>query len=255
MNRLTLEQEIFLVIQAAGLTALCARIAWTGLFRKYQYFFCYLIFSLVQATVLPFLPLTSRVYLNVWMASEALAMSAYALVVLETYTLILRDLPGIATAARRFMTISLSIAAGTSLLLVAFERTPTSVPGYFLVVERTVISTLLVFVLSALAFLSYYPVPLSRNVLNYSVGFAVYLLAKTMSLLLINLRHPSLGRVINATLIVTAAACPLFWLLTLGPRGEEKTVSAGQRWSPDNEKRVLSRLRAINENLARAGKK
>jgi hypothetical protein len=255
MNRLPFEQQLLLVIQAVALVGLCARLAFSGLYRKYRYFFGYVILSLVQAIFLPFFQRDSVIYLNAWMVSEALAMSAYTLVVLETYTFILRDLPGIATAARRFLKISLSGATIASLLLVALERTPTSVPAYFMVCERTVITTLLVFVLSSLAFLVYYPVPLSRNVVNYSIGFAVYLLTKAMTFLIVNLRYPSLDRLLTATLMAVAAACPIFWLLTLSPEREEKTVSTGQHWSPDNEKGVLSRLRAINDNLARTGKK
>jgi hypothetical protein len=255
MTRLSLEQQILLALQVAVLVGLCARLVRTGLDRKYRYFFAYLILSVVQVTVLPLIPLNSRLYLDAWMVSETLATAAYAMVVLETYTLILRDLPGIASAARRYLKMSMAVAAIASLLLVALGRTPARGPQYFLVCERTVISTLLVFVLSALAFLAYYPVPLSRNVLSYSIGFAVYLLVKTMTLLVVNLGYSPLYRLITNAQLGVAIVCPLFWLLALSPVGEAKTVRARPSWTLDNEKQVLSRLRAINDNLTRPGKK
>src|SRR5277367_5256221 len=245
MTRLSLDQQILLALQVAVLVGLCVRLVRTGLDRKYRYLFAYLILSVAQVIVLPLIPLQSRLYLDAWMVSETLATSAYSMVVLETYTLILRDLPGIASAARRYLKISLAVAVSASLLLVALERTPARVAQYFVVCERTVISTLLVFVLSALAFLVYYPIPLSRNVLSYSIGFAVYLLVKTLTLLVINLGYSPLYRLITNAQLAVAIVCPLFWLLTRSQSGETKTVRARPSWTPDNERQVLSKLRAI----------
>jgi hypothetical protein len=255
MNRLPLEQQFLLVVQAAALLALCLRVWWTGLRRIYRCFFVYLILALLQGTIVPFVPLQSPVYRYVWMASEALVVSFYAFVVLETDAIILRDLPGIASATRRYVKIALAVAAIASLLLVGMEKTPATLVQYFVVCERAIVSSLLIFVLLLVAFLAYYPVPLNRNAVYYSIGFAIYLAAKTAGLFIGNLRYFWLYRQINSMLIAVSSACVLFWLFTLSRGGERKTVMVGHRWQPEDEKRVISSLQAFNDSLRRMAKK
>lgn len=253
MNQLPIEQ-LLVVLQAVALAALCLRIWWTRLYRVYSYFFVYLLLALLQVAVLLFFPIRSASYLYVWMASEALVVAFYALVVLETYAIILRDLAGIASAARRYINIVIACAIIASLLLVGLEKKPATMPQYFLVCERAIISSLLVFVLLSVAFLAYYPVPLNRNAVSYSAGFAVYLLVKTIALFAANLRY-YLWRQIDIVLLAFSAACLLFWLFALSRAGEVKTVVVGHRWDIQDEKRIVSRLKAINESLLRTAKK
>ena len=253
MNRLSLEQ-LLVVLQVLALAALCVRMWWTRLYRVYSYFFVYLLLALLQTVVAPFFPIRSALYLYVWMASEAVVVALYVLVVLEAYAIILRDLAGIAGAARQYIKVAIACAVAVSLLLVGLEKAPATIPQYFLVCERAIISSLLVFVMLSLIFLVYYPVPLNRNAVIYSVGFAIYLLVKTIALFAANLRN-SLWHQLDTALLGFSAACLLFWVLTLGPAGEVKTVVVGHRWDLEEEKRIVSRLKAINESLLRTAKK
>jgi len=254
MSGLPLEQQVLTVLQAAALAGLCVRVWGTGLYRVYRYFFSYLLLALLQ-TAVPFFPLRSAAYLYLFMASEACVVALYALVVLETYNIILRDLPGIASAARRYIKIAIALAALASLLLAGLERKPATFPQYFFVCERAIVSSLLVLVLLSVAFLAYYPVPLNRNAVNYSVGFAVYLVAKTAALFINNLRYFWWYRQINSTLIAVSCACLLFWLFTLSRDGETKTVLVGHLWKPEDEQRVISTLRGYSASLIRIAKK
>jgi len=253
MNQLPIEQLLY-ALQVLVLAALSLRIWWTRLYRVYSYFFVYLLLALFQTAVGPFFPVRSASYLYIWIASEALAVVFYALVVLETYAVILRDLPGIASTARRYIKIVIGCAVTASLLLVGLEKTPATIPQYFLVCERAIVSSLLGFVLLSMAFLAYYPVPLSRNAVSYSVGFALYLLVKTIALFAMNLRH-YLWFQLDIVLVAFSVACPLFWLFALSRAGEVKTVVVGHRWDIQDEKRIVSRLKAINESLLRTAKK
>lgn len=254
MNRLPFEQQFFIALQAATLLGLIVRVWWTELYRIYRYFFCYLFVAFLQ-TAVPFFPLRSRAYLYMFLASEALVVTLYALVVLETYDVVLRDLPGIAGTARRYIKIAIVCVGSASLLLVGLEKTPATMPQYFAICERAIVSSLLGFVLLSVVFLAYYPVPLNRNALSYSVGFAVYLVAKTVTLFVNNIRYYSWYRQINSILIGVSSACLLFWLFTLSRAGEKKTVVVGHRWNMEDEKRILSTLRTINESLLRTAKK
>lgn len=254
MDRLPFEQQFLLVVEALAFIGLCVRMAWTGLYRTYPYFFAYLSLGLIQMGAASFFSLRSHLYMRVWMVSEALAMSAYALVVLETYSIILRGLAGLASVARRFLKFALGVAAMASLLLLGFEVPPTQVPYYFLACERVIISSLLLLVLFSLGFLAYYPVPLNRNAVYYSIGFAVYLLVKTAALFISNLRYYVWYRGINSSILAACCACLLMWLFVLNRSGEQMTVSVGHRWGPEDEERILSRLRTINDRLLKTAK-
>ncbi len=246
--------RLLVTLQGAALVCLCLRMWWTRLYRVYHYFFIYLILDLLQTIVGPLFPVQGRLYLYFWMTSEGLVLVFFVLVVLETYSLVLRELSGIASAARRYIKIVIACALMASFLLVGLERTPATIPQYFLVCERAVISSLLVFVLLCVGFLAYYPVPLNRNTLSYSVGFAVYLLIKTITLFVANQRY-YLWRQVDIALLTFSAGCLLFWLFALSRRGEGKTVLVGHHWGVEDERRIVLRLKAINESLLRTAKK
>jgi hypothetical protein len=255
MQRLPLEQQILLLLQTAGLIGLCARIWWLGLHRVYVYFFNYLLLAPLQMIIPVFVPFDSVAYVYAYMVAEGLIVCFYALIVLETYSIILRDLAGIASTARRYIKWSLGAAILISLSLNTLDRNPATMSGYFLAFDRMVCSTLLVFVLAYVAFLVYYPIPLNRNVVIYSIGYSVYLLAKTSALLLANFSHWQWHRQIDVVLTGVPTACLVFWLFTLNRNGEVKTVIVGHQWKPEDEKRILSNLQAINETLLRSVRK
>jgi hypothetical protein len=256
MNGLPFEQQLLLALQTVTLVGLCLRLWWTGLHRTYPYLFGYLLLALIQTAILSFLPLQSAMYLYVWMATEGLIVCFYALVVLETYSNVLSDMAGIASVARRYIRLTLGLAVLVSLLLVGMEHTPATLVQYFLVCDRAIISSLLVFVLAFLVFLVYYPIPLNRNVVIYSIGFAVYLLLKAAALLANNyMRFQQWSRQINSVFVGASVACLLFWLFKLNQMGETKTVVVGHQWNPRDEQRLITQLQAINESLLRAPKK
>ena len=130
----------------------------------------------LQSLIPVLVPLESRLYRDLFVASQALIVAFYALVVLELYSVILRDLAGIADVARRYIKITLAFAILLSLLPLASRRTPNTLTGYLFMFERPILSSLVVFVLLISGFLVYYPVPLGRNVIVYLAGYAVYFL-------------------------------------------------------------------------------
>jgi hypothetical protein len=254
MNRLPFEQQLILAVQAAALLALCLRFLWTGLQRTYVYFFGYLILALLQTAIPVLVPVQSRRYVTVWMVSESLSAGWFALIVLDEYSKVLHEMAGIGSVARRYIKAVLGLAVLVSLLLVRIGKTPTTPAQYTLVCDCVVMCTLLVFVLSSLVFLAYYPVPFNRNLIMFSIGFAVYLLAKAGALLVGAMRIHHWNRQINIVLVGTSTASLLFWLFTLNRRGEVKTLLLGRSWNPEAEKRILSKLHAINESLLRTTK-
>src|SRR5579864_1053575 len=132
MQRPPLDQLIVLVLQDSALIALLVRFWWTGLYRTYPYFFCYILVDTFQAAVLSVMPFHSRQYMFAWIATEGVIDGGYALVVLELYRVILRDFSGIASVSRRYIKVTLALAIIISLLLLGLEETPANLVSSFL---------------------------------------------------------------------------------------------------------------------------
>jgi hypothetical protein len=183
-----------------------------------------------------------------------LIVTFYALVVLELYSNVLRDLPGIAGTARRYIKIVLMLAIVIALLPFWLEKTVSSPFGYLVVWERFVISSLVLLVLLMSAFLVYYPVPLGRNVIVYSTGYAVFFVTREAGALVIDLdQHWT--RQISSISMTVSVACLIFWILALNRDGETKRVVIGHQWNPGDDQRLLAQLDAINTSLLRSGRK
>jgi hypothetical protein len=253
MHQLPIDQLILLVAQTALLVGLIVRIWSAALYRVYPYFFTYLLAELLQTVVLAATPFRGRAYPFVWIATEAMVVCFQALIVSELYRVILRDLPGIASISRRYITVTLGVAILGSLLLLQLEETPANPVSTFLVIDRAIVFSLVIFILLASAFLAYYPVPLNRNVIVYSIGYAVFFLTKATAFFIRTLGH-YVSPQISTVLIVVSSACLLFWVLGLNRQGETCTVVVGHKWKREDEERLLSKLRAINANLGSAVK-
>jgi hypothetical protein len=254
MHRLPFEQQLLIIVQTGALLGLSVRVWWTGLHRVYAYFFIYLFVELSQIALLSSLPFYSNVYRNAWLATESLIVCFYALVVLELYSIVLRDLGGIASVSRRYIKLVLAVAIVMSLAPLLVEKVPVTITEHFFIFERTVVFSLVLFVLLIAAFLVYYPVPLNRNVIVYSIGYVVYFLTKATALFINNLSY-SWKRQVSTVLLGVSTASLVFWLFALHRRGENKTLVIGHHWSPEDEERVLAQLRAINSSLLRAARK
>jgi len=254
MHQFPTEQIVLLLVQTSILLGLVLRVWVTGLFRTYPWFFGYLLVASLQVLLSPFVPYDSVYYRYYWLVTQALLTCFCALIVLELYTLILRDLTGIASASRRYLRICLGLAIAGSLLLLFLEQTPHTVISKFLVIDRALVTSLLIFVLMLTAFLIYYPVPINRNLVVYSIGYAVYFMVKASELLARNITH-AWGRQLDVVVVAASTASMLFWLVGLSRQGEEKTLVIGHRWNRGDQDKVLQRLKALNASLLRAGRR
>jgi len=254
MLRLPLDQQLLLVVQTAAQLGLCIHILRNRLQHTYVYFFAYLLVALLQTVLLVFTPYDRSAYVYIWLSTEGLIVLLYALIVLELYGIVLGNLAGLASVSRRYLRITLAAAILISFTLLAFEKSPASLTGYFLILERALVGSLVIFVLFLMLFLVYYPVPLNRNVIVYSVGYAVYFLTKAAALFVRNVGH-RWDRPLSDLLIAVSTSCLLFWMFALNSSGETKSMVIGHKWHPEDEEWLLSQLNEINANLSRAARK
>jgi len=248
MRQLPTHQQVLLAVQTLALVAITIRILAVRLQRTYPFFFLYLLLDLFQTVILATVPFDSRAYRNAFVVTEGLITGAYALITLELYSVVLKDLTGIARFSKWFIRTILAVAIVVSLLLLGLEMVPHAPTGYLYAIQRPIISSLVFFLLLINAFLVYYPVALPRNAIVYSIGYAVYFLSKATVLFVYNVGH-HWNEALSTIRIVVSTACLLFWLFTLSKAGERKSIAIGHWWNKEDEDEVLSRLRAINERL------
>lgn len=251
-----------MAVEGLACSTLVIRFLIAGLYHAYRFFFIYLIAYSVQLVGPFFFKMGTQAYATFFFSTESLIVFLYVLIALELYSLILRDLKGIATVARRFIHAAIAISILFSLLLLGIEGTPKDqVAGSFRNVaiffsfERPIVSSLLFFVFFITGFLFYYPIPLNRNVIHYTIGYAIYFSSKATMLLFSNTGHwQSWNRVMSIVMLAVSAGCLLFWLFALTREGEIKPRLPGGNWTKDKENRVLGKLAELNVSLLRARK-
>ncbi|HEY6391759.1 MAG TPA: hypothetical protein VIX89_10805 [Bryobacteraceae bacterium] len=253
MHRFPPEQIVLLILQASILLGLVFRLWATELFRKYPCFFGYLLVVSVQTVIGPFFSFDSAGYRYWWLVTQALLTFFCALIVLEMYALVLRDLTGLASRSRRYLKISMGVAIFGSLLLLLLEKTPHDIFNGYVMIDRVLVTSLLIFVLLLTAFLVYYPIPINRNLVVYSIGYVIYFLPKAGGLLVVNISH-AWYRQVGIVTVTASTVSVLLWLVGLSRRGEKKTWVIGHPWNPEDHEKVLKQLKAINEKLLRKGK-
>jgi|SRR5579863_4238966 len=252
-------EHIFAILNFCVVAGLIIRFFAAGLSRAYRLFTAYLGVVLFQTAVGSVLTTESTVYEYFYIATETLLVILSAFVVMEMYGVVFRDLPGLARTGRKYIRYALAVAVLVSLALLEFESASHRLLSYFLVFERVITTSLLFFVLFLTAFLSLvYPVPVSRNVIVFTIGYAVFFLANSASLFL-NTAEPYLGalwlQILGVVAQVIEFACFTFWMFFLNAAGETRKVNFGLRWRPEDEDRLLDRIRSVNDSLLRAAKK
>ena len=246
-------------ISIVGYLLLAARLWRTGLFHVYHFFSVYILVEFTRTATLSLIPPRTNLYGYVWVAAEPFAWILYILVVLELYGLVLKSFVGIATLGRRVLGVAVAVALGVSVLtlLPGLGDSPQPYPvlHYVYILERGVVSSLVILLLLITSFMVWYPVPLSRNLVTHFVLFAMYFLSKTVLLLLLQITAQQVTRAISVGLLVMVNVCLVCWITLLKRVGERQTVVVGHQWNPDREKELVANLNAINDALLRSSRK
>lgn len=252
--------EFVLWYVSTGLFVVLALKLWrSGLSLKYTSFtVAALAVALLSLAAMPFTPGTFA-YGLVWIISEPIILLLYVLVVLELYALVLRDYAGLATLSRRSLSVFVGLSIGISLLTLFPDlnhpetRSPWLV--YVHILQRGVMTSLLVFLMFMLGFLAWYPVRVSRNTIVHSMVFVVFFLSRTISTFYLNVVGDEARRLVSLALLVINVACVSVWILALNPAGERVVVRTGLLVGEQNESRLIGKLDTLNTLLQRSARK
>ena len=231
------------------------KLVWSGLYQRYRALFAYLIFRFFYTFALLFFfqRTNSAAYTWFWVFTEPVIWLFYVLVVIELYSLVLEKHRGLYTLGRWVLYGGLSLSVLISGLTLlprlsgGVSQRSRLLPAYY-AIERGVDFSLLIFLLVILLWLTRYPVPLSRNVLVHGLAYSILFLSNTAGLLARVIFGLDLSSSVNTFLVGIGAACILFWLLFLTPRGEQVRVSLPV-FGPEHEERILNQLESLNKTL------
>src|SRR5258708_37932510 len=198
--RVPLHEYILTVSESIALALLILRLLSSGLAFVYKFFFCYVIVDVLD-TVYPFFIPYGNLYFWVYVAFQSVKLCFYVLIVFELYSVLLRDLKGIARLAQRYSLVALGISALLSVFVLTALPLPRSPLRKIFYVEIPIISSIVLFMLLIMAFLAYYPVPLHRNAFVYAIGYGVYFISKMTVQFIYNLHLEASGRTFSTILL------------------------------------------------------
>jgi hypothetical protein len=243
----------------AGMLFICVRLLHCGLHRRYKVFFAFLLFSSFRSGVLMALDVGSGAYMKFWILTGPVLWIFYILLVLELYSLILESHKGLYTVGRWALWAAFAIAFLSSLatLLPPSNQAffPSRVMGLYLLTERGLLFSLVVFLLLLLAFLSRYPVVLRRNAVIHSTVYSIFFLSSSLAFLFRSVFGHEVTRIASTLVMLIMAGCVAAWSMLLTPAGEAETRKTRSTLAPDDEQRLIGQLDALNATLLRVARK
>jgi hypothetical protein len=253
-----LEWVLWLLATIAEI-GLAGRLFLLKLHWVYRFFFAYLVFSSCRSLALWPFRSNPSVYSWIWKLTEPALWILYVLVVLELYSLVFQNYRGIYSLGRWtvFAALVLSVVASVLSFMPTWGRSARLKISleYFITIDRAICFSLVIFLLLIVAFLAWYPVPLSRNLIIHAIVYAVFFTSSTMGFLILNLAGYGIHRLVSPFLVGLTAVCFLTWLVLLSRGGEVKTAVLRSDWAPSDEKRLIEQLNTLNSTLIRVARK
>lgn len=243
-------------LSLAATLVVALRLFTLGLHRVYRVFGFYLAFRFCRSAVLAPLAPSSDLYSKIWVLTEPVYWVLHILLVLEIYSLVLAKYRGIYSFGQRLLGAGLAASvtiAALSVVLTPGESRQTTLLYTYDLIGRSVDFSLIVFLLIIVAFLSWFPIPLSRNLMAHSWIYFVFFLLASLSALartILPFQHFAL---MNLVVAAGSLACMLAWAMVLSQRGENATVVV--RAGSASEDRLLDQLRTFNAALLRSRRK
>ncbi len=260
MNWARISQDVNIALAVA----LIVRLLSLRLQRVYRIFSAFLACELLASLLAFFKSLMPDLlpdYRIMWIVGRAVIWVFTLWTVYALLGAVLANLPGILSFSRKLLNWAF-IAAGLLGVLTARPEYYVSGAAAFvapieravaigLIVDRVIATVALLVLLSILAFLLWFPVQISKNLIVFTTGFLVYFGAKGTLLLTYSLwSHESLSLISNLILFVSSA-CFAYWAIFITPEGETVPVRVGHSWQPREQERLIGQLEAINVALLR----
>lgn len=251
--------KAFLIAGTVGCSLTALKLFASGLSKRYPVFTWYLVFVALDSLWPVLISQKTTLYARLWTFTEPSLRILSIFCILELYRLMLERYKGLYSLGRWVMYGASLLSAVISILLL-LPQIPPAMPqptryiGYAFAFNRGVDFSLTIFILLTLAFLSQYPITLSRNLVVHASLFSIYFISRGTYLLVRRAIWKSTAPTLDLVFAGIVAACTIAWFFLLSPKGEEVKASR-LRFSPEYEARVLQKLDALNEVLLKSARR
>lgn len=252
-------ERVLWIASLLATAALLSRLWRERLIRIYRFLMFYLAWNAIGLLVLLQVPRQSTLYGYVYFAVTAVEWVMYVLVTLDLVTLITKAYPGLTTIGR----IAVNVALIASTLIALYTATIDVSPGVntamyriypvFQLVHRTISVDVLLFLSSILLFLLWFPVPLSRNVVSYAIGFMIVFASK-FSILVVSSLSGYSSPALRALSVIHMGVVVLvlcYWIWKMNAANERVDVVMGHSWNRTQERALIHQLESINDTISR----
>jgi hypothetical protein len=251
--------RLLVILSLVAYAILLLRLRSAGLTTTYRWFCGYVAAQFLRTLVLFLIPPRTNVYGWIFLLTQPVLWLFYSMTVNELYALVLTNYSGIARFGRRALQYALLAAILISSATLAADVAAESEAYRLLraanVMERALVSTLLIFLLLMAVFVTVYPVELSRNLVVHTIVFALYFFSKNVGLLLRNVLGPAATRTVSASFGAAACLCLFAWIISMNRKGQTRLISFRRVWRDEDERRLLDKLEELNGTLVRSGRK
>jgi hypothetical protein len=211
-----------------------------------------------SAALFPF-DTTTETYYRIWTLARPLGWLFDILVISELYSLVLRQYRGIYSLSRWFFfgatAASVVISALTVIPTVAASAPRRWLLYSYVLVERGLVTSLAIFLLLLLALVTWFSVPLSRNLLTHCCVYSAYFFASNVVFLYWQLSGPAATHFSSITKLSIALICLFCWVFLLSRAGEKRSAVIPLGRDSLEEKRLLGYLETLNATLLRTKEK
>jgi hypothetical protein len=242
-------------LQGAAAAAAALRLFSAGLTKTQAALFSFLVFNAIGLIALGAIPVASPSYFWSFIGYSALNWAISLWAAREMFELSLSAYPGIRSAARWTLYAAVAMGAAVSLAGIVLQpgRNGRAYFYYFQIADRSIVFSLALIVLALLAFLSRYPLHLSRNTYVSCSCFSAVLILEALADLVDSFTTALYSGAADLAEVLICGASFLFWALLL--RTETNTAPAKISFPRADEGELLRQLESMNQLLTRAGRR
>lgn len=241
------------ILQILAMVALLFRLCVYGLATKFRWLTFFLLAVAGVGVSLMSLPFNTNRYAYTWAALQVLKWFLSAMAVRELAGLILAEYQGLSILSRRTLAAVFALCALGSLTIVSFGfyDPAESFPLLRLVLlfQQAMALTLTLCLFVLLGFVLWFPLPLDRNLHLYSFCFLIPLFATATAVGVRVFGGAEWHRAMSTATLLAYAVCFSWWAVRLRPAGESGPRFAVIPRAPDDERRLLNKLAALNQAL------
>lgn len=239
---------------------LCIRLAGTGVWRSYPYFFAYIAALATESAILMPLGQSNLLY-KVWVVTRAILLAVETAAVLEIFNRWSDSFRGIGKFGKQLLLVLLALATGLCLSTVPIDWSTRD--GFFelaiflmVIVNRAVHAGLAAFLMLMLGFYLKFGGPVARNLKLHTWAMTAYVAANAVSYFLLASKNYGLG---NMLMQVIATSTLIFWIVALRSSGQAapKTPRDPDAWAEAEEfnRQLLDFVDTVKQTPRGAGKK